>query len=141
MSLFREIYGYEDQKPEPVRKAAALPMDSPLFEYSPTTGAGDALCAKLENDTLANEILGPRERPATPATAPTAFELNFERIWHSASDRVAALAKHAPVRRRAIAAIVEKARRAAPACIRDSDGWISLQESCERFVSQAILGV
>jgi hypothetical protein len=147
-SLYLEIFGCEDQATPADRKTPELPMDSPLYDYSPTTGAGDAFVRKTQDDYFLDEVLGSRDEagqvfrssPKPSKSVPMVLpDLDFAKIWNQASDRASRIHKAAPERAAQINMIVRKARRAAPRSIQGDPRWADLATALAQFVSQSLI--
>jgi hypothetical protein len=75
MSLFEEIYGFEDSPKPSTVKPKALPetqLDDWRWQITPATSSAAATCRKIEDAAFTKAILGEMPKPSAPEPEPEA---------------------------------------------------------------------
>jgi len=153
MSLFTEIFGYEELPTVRPKAEPKLPWDEPFWELAPARTASSTVCNKIASAALVDEICGASDVPeialqgfdaleefrkAVPATVTPTTVIPAALTKFLRASRADEVAKRAPERTLAIRKIIEsclgKFRKAATA-----DAFTRLQESSERFVAEAVI--
>src|ERR1039458_7881327 len=117
-----EIFGGADLGVIPLHNEPMLAIDDPLWEFRPSTGAGAALCQKLENNDLLFKIAGCDEalKIVTPSISSTG-------VMSDLLNRAIFAHKTTPLRKKAVKSMVDAFRScAAFKPIRDNDRFDSL---------------
>jgi hypothetical protein len=139
----------DPENPVIQRQPPQLPIDDPLFPFSPSDGAADSLCKRLERDTLIAELLGDTEDQATRGLThldellekrePRHDFISDVMTYVSRSQRIA---KRAPERRRVIAGFINDFVKRLGAQTANHEPQIAaLQHSCEEFITQNLMEV
>jgi hypothetical protein len=108
MSLFEEIYGFEDSPKPSTVKPKALPatqLDDWRWQITPATSSAAATCRKIEDAAFTKAILGGMPMPVVPESEP---ELFIPPALVKFADKVERLQKRASERGPAITNIIDE---------------------------------
>jgi hypothetical protein len=141
-----------DIGPKQPKAVADLPWEEWRWQVRPESTAAGTL-AKIENDGLADEILGPSSTPEIALGYSPALE-QFRKLVPLPTTTFAApvatanllklvgrlekVQKRAPERQRAVASILTAFRRKLGGP-KNPEAWARLQESCKNLVDAALL--
>jgi hypothetical protein len=118
-----------DIGPKQPKDVADLPWEEWRWQVRPESITAAGTLAKIENDGLADEILGPSSTPEIALGYSPALK-QFSRLEK--------VQKRAPERQRAVASVLIEFRRRLGGP-KNQHAWDRLQQSCGDFVNAALL--